>query len=140
MGGGTDYAQEAIEVLLSMSEEYRDRLVIILAGYEGEMTQLLATNPGLSSRFSVHVHFPNYTPYQLFEVAARMVEKRSQTLASDAQTLLRDSLLGKELPGNARDVRNLIEQAARRRDTRIAAIAEPTREDLTTLTAADFIG
>ena len=51
MGGGTDYAQEAIEVLLSMSEEYRDRLVIILAGYEGEMTQLLATNPGLSSRF-----------------------------------------------------------------------------------------
>ena len=88
----------------------------------------------------MHVHFPNYTPDQLFEVAARMVEKRSQTLASDAQTLLRDSLLGKELPGNARDVRNLIEQAARRRDTRIAAIAEPTREDLTTLTAADFIG
>ena len=138
MGGGTDYAQEAIGELLSISEEKRYTLVIILAGYEKEMKQLLAQNQGLSSRFPIQIDFPNYTPDQLFEVAQRMVKTREEKLSEEAEKLLKEQKLADELPGNARDVRNMIEGAAKSRDTRIAPITEPTREDLTTFTAADF--
>ena len=40
--------------------------------------------------------------------------------------------------GNARFVRNLFEEAVGRQAERLAAVAEPTEDELTTLTAADI--
>ena len=133
-----DFAHEAIGELLSKSEEYRADLVIILAGYEEEMNKLLKQNQGLRSRFPIRINFPDYKPDELLEVAERMTAAKSASLSADARELLRDHLLSEPKQGNARHVRNLIEGAERKRDTRIAPLPNKTREDLTTLTAADF--
>src|SRR6185295_4132246 len=55
-----DYGQEAIEILLQVMENERDRLVVILAGYRERMEQFFASNPGMRSRVAHHVEFPDY--------------------------------------------------------------------------------
>ena len=50
------FGDEAVQTLLKRAEDDRDNLVIILAGYEGEMDAFLASNPGLASRFGTRVH------------------------------------------------------------------------------------
>ena len=60
--GGDAFGAEAVQTLLKRAEDDRDRLVIILAGYEREMDAFLATNPGLASRFNQRVRFPSYSP------------------------------------------------------------------------------
>ena len=142
MAGGSDYSNEAIDQLLSKSEAERERLVIILAGYEKQMEKLLDVNSGVRSRFPVRVHFPDYTPDQLMEIAQRMADQLNAPLTEAARSLLRNTLLSKPLQGNARDVRNIIEKAAANRDTRIEHITgrEPTCEELTVLQAVDFGG
>jgi stage V sporulation protein K len=133
-----DFAHDAIGELLSKSEECRADLVIILAGYEDEMMELLQKNQGLDSRFPIRINFPDYKPDELLEVAERMTAVRQFSLSADARELLRADLLSKPVEGNARHVRNLVEDAKRKHGTRVECQDLITREDLTTLTAADF--
>ena len=102
------------------------------------MNKLFEKNQGLTSRFPIRINFPDYNPDDLLEVAERMAAAKSASLSADARELLCGDLLSKPVQGNARHVRNLIEGAERRRDTRITTISDPTRADLTTLMAADF--
>ena len=61
-GGDDPYGYEAVQALLKRMEDDRERLVVILAGYPAPMARLLGSNPGLSSRFSRHLTFADYTP------------------------------------------------------------------------------
>src|SRR5690606_18435704 len=63
--GEDPFGHEAVQTLLKRMEDNRDRLVVILAGYPLEMEILLRSNPGLSSRFSRHLDFPDYSPLEL---------------------------------------------------------------------------
>lgn len=65
---GDAYGDEALQVLLKRAEDNRDHLVVILAGYPEGMDRLLATNPGLSSRFTTRVDFPSYRPLELTSI------------------------------------------------------------------------
>ncbi|MFC7100302.1 AAA family ATPase [Nonomuraea rubra] len=56
------FGAEAVQTLLKRAEDDRDRLIIILAGYEQEMGSFLSSNPGLASRFATRVRFPGYSP------------------------------------------------------------------------------
>ncbi|MFD1933593.1 MULTISPECIES: AAA family ATPase [Nonomuraea] len=138
------FGSEAVQTLLKRAEDDREHLIIILAGYEQEMTSFLASNPGLSSRFATRVRFPSYSPAELLEITDLLQKRRGDRLAPEA----RPALLGlfedvqrrglvDEL-GNARFVRSLVEAAAQARDVRVVgAGGTPTTEDLTTTTVAD---
>ncbi|WP_219471787.1 AAA family ATPase, partial [Nonomuraea rhizosphaerae] len=138
------FGAEAVQTLLKRAEDDRDRLIIILAGYEQEMTSFLSSNPGLASRFATRVRFPSYSPSELAEITGLLQERRGDTMAPDT----RHALLGlfedvqrrglvDEL-GNARFVRSLVEAAATARDVRVVgAGGTPTTQDLVTTTTAD---
>lgn len=149
MPGGADFSQEAIGELLSNSEEHRADTVVILAGYGDKMDELLKCNPGLTGRFPNRYTFDDYQPLELLEIAKRMATGCGMVLAEDALELLQSTLLVKPLPGNARDVRNLLEGARAQRATRAVegelrndpvtgALIIPSQEDLAALIAADF--
>ncbi|MBO4666119.1 MAG: AAA family ATPase, partial [Paludibacteraceae bacterium] len=67
-GGDNDYGKEAIATLLKRMEDYRERLIVILAGYTENMKDFIASNPGLQSRFSRYIDFPDYTAAELLQI------------------------------------------------------------------------
>jgi len=144
--GGDAYGSEAVATLLKRAEDDRDRLVIVLAGYPGDMDRFLRSNPGLASRFSVRISFPSYTPGELAQIMAVIAEQAGDSFDPDALPVLerifhdavdRDRI--DEL-GNGRFARSLFERACAARDLRVADLGEAaTAADLTTVTGADII-
>jgi len=144
-GQGDRFGAEAVQALLTRAEDDRDDLVIILAGYERQMDNFLASNPGLTSRFAVRVKFPGYTPAELLSLADLAIERRGELLDPDARPVLWRMFedvgrrkIADEL-GNGRFVRSLLEKAGQARDVRVmGAPDEPTSADLVTLRGADL--
>ncbi|MFI6386001.1 AAA family ATPase [Nonomuraea sp. NPDC050547] len=142
--GGDAFGNEAVQTLLKRAEDDRDRIVIVLAGYQREMDAFLATNPGLASRFNQRVAFPSYSPGELSEIAALLADKAGDRFDEAA---LRDLdevfawVCGEKLIdglGNGRFARSLFERAALRRDVRLAALGvDASSAELTTITSED---
>lgn len=141
-GGEKDFGKEAIDTLVKAMEDHKDDLVVILAGYTDEMTRFIRTNPGIKSRFPIHMDFDDYTTAELLRIAESMLEHRQYTMPAEAKTRLVQVLDGggSERPqGNARFVRNLIEKAIRRQAVRLVSSEECSREDLMTICVEDFM-
>lgn len=142
--GDDPYGTEALQVLLKRMEDDRRRLVVILAGYPQQMLHLLKVNPGLSSRFTRHFVFPDYSAGELGQIFDVMRKANRYELPQLTRVKL---LLGfqqlldhrDERFGNGRLVRNVFEQAIGRLANRIAGVAPLTRELLTTLEAEDVV-
>ena len=113
--GQTDpYGQEAIDTLLKLMEDNRERLVCIFAGYTSEMRRFVEANPGLKSRISRTIEFPSYSGDELFAIFEAMVSKGGFSLTQDAQDEARKVIddmarSADESSGNARDVRKFFE-------------------------------
>ncbi|WP_169984618.1 AAA family ATPase [Microbispora sp. H10836] len=138
------FGAEAVQTLLKRAEDDRERLIVILAGYEREMNDFLASNPGLSSRFATRVRFPSYSPAELLEITEALQRRRGDLLAPEARPVLRrlfEDVHRRALVddlGNARFARSLAEAAAQARDVRVvSAGGAPRGEDLVTVTADD---
>jgi hypothetical protein len=133
-----------VQTLLKRAEDDRDRLVIVLAGYEAEMDRFLHSNPGLASRFDVRVTFPSYGPDELLAIAqsiAGQAGDRWEDKALDDLAGLFQRICGRgqvDQLGNGRFVRSLYEKACASRDVRVATLgAAATTADLTTLRSDD---
>ena len=142
-GGVNDFGPEAIATLLKRMEDDRDRLVVILAGYNNEIEAFINSNPGLRSRFNRYIHFDDYTAEELVEIFKLQVKKGEYTLSDDASQYLQERLTAvvADKPkdfGNARYVRNLFEKAIEAQANRLASKKELTRKELTLLTMADI--
>jgi len=119
-------------------------LILILAGYKLEMEQFLQTNPGLRSRFPLHIDFPDYRIEELMEIAELMLKARQYQLSDSAEDtlerILRHQLFtGHEHCGNARLVRNLVEASLRRQAVRLVKKSRFNRDDLILIESVDLL-
>ncbi|NHM25610.1 stage V sporulation protein K [Desulfofundulus sp. TPOSR] len=142
-GGEKDFGREAIDALVKGMEDHKDNLILILAGYRQEMEWFMESNPGLRSRFPIHITFPDYTTTELLAIADLMLKKRQYHLSPGARDELR--LILEETrslhvhSGNARLVRNLIERAIRQQAVRLVRKGQVSREELMTITREDIL-
>lgn len=137
------YGEEAIATLLKRMEDDRDNLVVIVAGYTNEMKKFIETNPGLQSRFTRYIDFPDYTPDELYKIFEARMQPYSISLSPEAQTALRSALetaVKKKTRnfGNGRYVRNLFESAVTNMANRLSDGKNHTVEELNTLSASDI--
>lgn len=142
-GGDKDFGKEAIDTMVKNMEENKDNLVLILAGYKQEMVRFLETNPGLRSRFPIHIDFPDYSTQELLDIADIMLTKRQYQFTPEAKERLQDHLEETmynrhEHCGNARFVRNVVEKAIRRQALRLVEAAGVSRDELMTVHEEDL--
>jgi SpoVK/Ycf46/Vps4 family AAA+-type ATPase len=138
-----DYGQEAIDILLKRMEDYRENLIIIVAGYEKEMNHFINSNPGLKSRFNRYFHFMDYDPIQLTEIFKRISENSgfviNESILCRVKELFEILYSQKDLQfGNARLARNIFEKTFERQANRTALISNLTKEQLTTIEYDDI--
>ncbi len=140
-GGDDDFGREAIDTLVKFMEDHRDDIAIVAAGYPIEMAEFVDANPGLKSRFTRTISFPDYTEDELVQIFLQLGERSAYRLSDDALARVRHFVAAEPRTrgfGNARFVRNLFETAVAHQAVRVAPLADPSDEQLTTLTAADI--
>nr|YP_010198375.1 Rubisco expression protein [Gracilaria pachydermatica]UAD86791.1 Rubisco expression protein [Gracilaria pachydermatica] len=139
-----DYGAEAIEILLQVMENQRNDLVVIFAGYKDRMDKFYESNPGLSSRVTNHVDFPDYTAEELLAIAKLMLEEQQYRFAPEADEVLLE-YAGRRMKqphfANARSIRNAIDRARMRQANRIFISGDKilTKNDLVTIKAEDIL-
>ena len=140
-----DYGQEAISTLLKRMEDDRDKLVVIIAGYTNEMKRFIDSNPGLQSRFSRYINFPDYTSAELTDIFKMYMRKNQYTMSSEAEEYLKkrfDDVVAHKTRnfGNARYARNVFEKSIQQQANRLAGEKNLSKEQLTELLIEDLQG
>ncbi|RDI54540.1 type VII secretion ATPase EccA [Nocardia mexicana] len=153
LSGGDAFGKEAVDTLLARMENDRDKLVVIIAGYEDQIDRFLASNDGLASRFTKRIRFSSYGAEELVRIADHIAHKKDSVLSEQAREVLHDrceqlaeqTRNGRrliDLAGNGRFVRNVVEAAEAERDYRFTRenvdVAAMTNEELMTVDAFDI--
>lgn len=82
------FAQECIDTLCESASVYKDRLVIIIAGYERELKErFFAWNAGLNSRFPWRHETTEYTPNELSLIFRKKVHDARWSCSISAAVL-----------------------------------------------------
>ena len=142
-GNGSDYGQEAISTILKRMEDYRDRLVVIVAGYKDEMQRFIDSNPGLQSRFNRYIDFPDYSPKELTDIFKMYMKKNQYTISEETENYLKEQfeyvVAHKDRNfGNARFARNVFEKSIQAQANRLGGREGLSKEVLTELTIDDL--
>jgi probable Rubsico expression protein CbbX len=137
-----DYGQEAIEVLLQVMESERHNLVVVMAGYEKPMNEFFLANPGMGSRIAHHIHFPDYKPDELMEIASMMIEQQGYEFSEEAKEAMRDYIerrVDQPRFAHGRSIRNAIERGRMRQAMRLFEADRPLgRDELVMIEAEDI--
>lgn len=142
-GGEKDFGREAIDALVKAMEDRKNDFVLILAGYPKEMEMFLRSNPGLSSRFPLHIDFPDYTIDELIAIAEVMYKEHQYNPDLSAFDELKQFLINSNnasytAQGNARTIRNIVEASLRAQAIRLVNHANPNISDLQLIMANDI--
>ena len=137
------FGQEAIDTILKAMEDYRDELVVIVAGYTKPMEKFINSNPGLKSRFNKYIEFPDYTVDELEQIFYMNCRKYDYHVEEDAGRHIREmitlaKLTKQENFANAREVRNLFEKIITNQAQRVRLIESPSHDDMMTITMEDL--
>jgi len=143
-----DFLLQAVD-----TPDIRETTTVILAGYRDEIEGLLAYNVGFASRFPLELKFDDFNEKQLRQIFVKMVKDRGMVLERKkdcgvavsgvvAQRIHQGS--GQKGFGNARAVRNELEQIIGRQSDRIGTLKlrklPVSVEDYKTLKALDAVG
>jgi hypothetical protein len=140
-GSGSDFGQEAIDELVNLMENQREDVVVVAAGYTGEMNTFLDANPGLRSRFSRTVEFPAYSADELGQIAELIATRNHYRFGEEVQPWLLGHFGQLQVagePSNAREARKLFETMVENQAERLSTVESPDLDQLITLTVADL--
>ena len=128
------YGAEAINTITQMMENYRDKVIVIFAGYPDKMSEFLNQNEGLRSRIAFHLNFPDYNTDELLQILKLMCKNRQYEITDEASSkcfeMFKTVACIKDY-GNGRYVRNVLEQAILRQSNRIIQHSNQTGSKLT---------
>lgn len=137
------YGRECLTELTKALEDYREDLVVIVAGYTEPMNQFFESNPGLKSRFNTFIEFNDYSSNELDEILVSMCKKNDYILTDEVkekihfyfeqQTSSKDKSFS-----NGRLVRNLFDDLVMNHARRVINVKNPGREELSTIKVEDF--
>lgn len=137
------YGRECLTELTKALEDYRDDLVVIVAGYTEPMNKFFESNQGLKSRFNTIIEFDNYKAEELEEILVSICEKNDYRLSKDVRKHIK-SFFEKEINkksenfANGRLARNIYDDLVMNHAKRVINIPNVSRKDLSTITASDF--
>jgi len=137
------YGRECLTELTKALEDFREDLVVIVAGYTEPMKQFFDSNPGLRSRFNTFIEFSDYEPSELFEILVSICNQNDYQLSPDTSKIVQEYLCdvvakkGEQF-SNGRFVRNLFDDMVMNHARRVSKIANPTIDELKTILDIDF--
>ena len=142
VSSGNDFGQEAINTILKAMEDYREDLIVIVAGYPDLMENFIESNPGLKSRFNKYINFPDYSTDELVRIFRTFCKEYDYRLDRDAERKLKELIEKIEEDkeddfANARTIRNLFEKVVTGQARRIA-FEDPDKDELTRISAEDI--
>lgn len=140
-GGANDFGKEAIDTLVKLMDDYRDRIVVILAGYSQDMEEFVSINAGLKSRFPNIINFEDYSEKELMEIAEMLFNSKGYEIDSLAKEKLQgifNSVRFEPQFGNGRYVRNLYEKVVNNQAMRLSSDMDLTKEELITIIDTDI--
>lgn len=139
------YGRECLTELTKALEDYRDDLVVIVAGYTEPMNNFFESNPGLKSRFNTFIEFDDYSSNELISILNRIADENDYKLSTELMNQLIeyfDEVIQNknENFANGRLARNIYDDLVLAHARRIVKINEPTDEELILLIPDDFYG
>lgn len=137
------YGRECLTELTKALEDYRDDLVVIVAGYTEPMNHFFASNPGLKSRFNTFIEFPDYSAEELSRMFLKLCKENDYYLSDNVENrvlnILHEQVKNKKDNfANGRLVRNIYDDVTMNHARRVVKIDAPSREDLSVITCDDF--
>ncbi|HCS62043.1 MAG TPA: sporulation protein [Microbacterium sp.] len=140
-GSSNDFGGEAIDTLVKLMEDHRDDIVVIVAGYTNDMRTFMAANPGLSSRFSRTIEFPDYSSAEMVTIVEGLCRGNHYSLEFETRAALHNYFT--ELPrdetfGNGRTARKVFEEMLGRQAYRLGNIDDVDALTLTRLVPDDL--
>ncbi|MGW2840728.1 right-handed parallel beta-helix repeat-containing protein [Streptomyces sp. NPDC001493] len=140
-GVSNDFGLEAVATLVKLMEDHRDEVVVIAAGYPGDMERFVSSNPGLASRFTRSLVFADYSSTELVRIVEHHAQRHRYELSDGLRGALGryfDAVPRDARFGNGRTARQVFQAMTERQAMRITELTSPVEAQLVVLDEQDM--